>query len=128
MVEDIKKDFKSIDEYILLFPIEIQEKLNKMRNVIKESAPEAQEKISYQMPTYYLHGNLVHFAVHRNHIGLYPSPSGIEAFKQELSGYKTSKGAIQFPNENPLPYDLISKIVKYRARENNKKAEGKKKK
>lgn len=119
---------KSIDEYILEFPIEIQEILKKLRKVIKESAPDAEEKISYQMPTFVLHGNLVHFAAFKNHIGFYPAPSGIDAFKDELSEYKGGKGSIQFPLEKPLPYDLIRKIVKFRVAENIEKAEQKLKK
>jgi uncharacterized protein YdhG (YjbR/CyaY superfamily) len=117
-----------IDEYILKFPDEVQEILNTLRNVIKESAPEAEEKISYQMPTFVLNGNLVHFAAYKNHIGFYPTPSGIEEFKNELSEYKGAKGSIQFPIEKPLPYELISKIVKYRVVENKKQAESKMKK
>lgn len=119
---------KSIDEYILEFPIEIQEILKKLRKVIKESAPDAEEKISYQMPTFVLHGNLVHFAAFKNHIGFYPAPSGIDAFKDELSEYKGGKGSIQFPLEKPLPYDLIREIVKFRVAENIEKAEQKFKK
>jgi len=116
---------KSIDEYILKFPPEVQEILKTLRKVIKESAPDAEEKISYQMPTFALHGNLVHFAAYKNHIGFYPAPRGIEAFKNELSEYKGGKGSVQFPLEKPLPYELISKIVKYRVAENIKKAEEK---
>jgi len=119
---------KSIDEYILRFSNEVQEILETVRNVIKESAPDAVEKISYQMPTFYFHGNLVHFAAYKNHIGFYPTSSGIAAFIHELSDYKTSKGAVQFPLNKPLPYDLITKIVKFRVAENCKKAEGKMKK
>lgn len=96
-----------------------------IRKVIKESAPDAKEKISYQMPTFALHGNLVHFAAFKNHIGFYPAPSGIEAFKEELSVYKGAKGSVQFPINKPLPYELISKIVKFRVAENIKKAEDK---
>jgi len=119
---------ESIDEYILKFPPEIQEILKVLRNVIKESAPDAKEKLSYQMPTFVLHGNLVHFAAHKNHIGFYPTPSGIKAFKHELSEYKGAKGSIQFPFDKPLPYQLISKIVKFRVLENMKQAEEKSKK
>jgi uncharacterized protein YdhG (YjbR/CyaY superfamily) len=119
---------KSIDEYILQYPQEIQEILKTLRKVINESAPNADEKISYGMPTFVLNGNLVHFAAFKNHIGFYPTPSGINTFKQELSEYKTSKGAVQFPIGKPIPYDLISKIVKFRVDENKSKAEGKLKK
>lgn len=114
---------KSIDEYIAQFPQEIQEILNKLRQVIKESAPNTEEKISYGMPTFVLNGNLVHFAACKNHIGFYPTPNGINAFQQELSGYKTSKGAVQFPIGEPIPYELVSKIVKFRVSENKSKAE-----
>ncbi|WP_066307091.1 iron chaperone [Bacillus sp. FJAT-29814] len=117
-----------IDEYILEYPKEVQEILKTIRRVIKEAAPNAVEKISYQMPTFVLNGNLVHFAAFKNHIGFYPTPSGINAFKQELTGYKTSKGAIQFPLEKPIPYELISQIVKFRVAENIRKAEEKIKK
>ena len=113
----------AIDEYILQFPPHVQEILQMLRNVIKESAPDAKEKISYGMPTFVLQGNLVHFAAYKNHIGFYPTPSGIETFKHELSGYKSSKGAVQFPIEKPLPFDLISQIVKFRVAENERKAE-----
>jgi uncharacterized protein YdhG (YjbR/CyaY superfamily) len=120
--------FQSIDEYILQFSPEVQEILKTLRNVIKESAPEAEEKINYQMPTFFLHGNLVHFAAYKTHIGFYPTPSGIDAFKNELSGYKGAKGSVQFLIGKPLPYDLISRIVKFRAAENIKQDEGKLKK
>jgi uncharacterized protein YdhG (YjbR/CyaY superfamily) len=128
MMEENKVTFHSIDEYILQFPLEVQETLKTLRKVIKESAPEAVEKISYQMPTFALHGNLVHFAAYKNHIGFYPSPSGIAAFIHKLSEYKTSKGAVQFPIDKSLPYELISEIVEFRITENIKKAEGKLKK
>ncbi|TFE19882.1 iron chaperone [Cohnella luojiensis] len=104
---------------------EIQETLRTLRKVIKESAPDAKETMSYKMPTFALHGNLVHFAAYKNHIGFYPAPSGIIAFKQELSAYKGSKGAIQFPIDKPLPYGLISRIVAFRVAENIEKANNK---
>lgn len=119
---------KSIDEYILQHPQEVQKILESLRKVIKESAPDAEEKISYRMPTFVLSGNLVHFAAYNNHIGFYPTPSGINTFKKELSKYKTSKGAVQFPIGEPIPYGLISQIVKFRAVENISKAEEKIKK
>lgn len=124
-MKESKVPDNSIDEYILQFPADVQNILNKLRNVIKESAPDASEKISYAMPTFFLDGNLVHFAAYKNHIGFYPAPSGIETFKPELSGYKSSKGAVQFPLNKPLPFDLISKIVKFRVAENKSKAEAK---
>ncbi|MDF2068472.1 DUF1801 domain-containing protein [Bacillus sp. Cr_A10] len=127
-MEGNKVTFNSIDEYISTFPPEVQEKLITIWQVIKEAAPEATEKISYQMPTFVFHGNLVHFAAYKNHIGFYPAPSGIEAFKEEIAQYKGAKGSVQFPLEQPLPYELISKIVKFRAAENENKAEKKQKK
>lgn len=122
-MEGNKNVFKSIDEYILQFSPEIQEKLQTLRKVIKESAPDAEEKMSWQMPTFVLHRNLVHFAVHKRHIGFYPGASGIDAFKPRLSEYKGSKGAVQFPIEKPLPYELVREIVRFRVDENIKKAE-----
>jgi len=120
--------YSFIDEYIAQFSPKIQKILKELRKVIKEFAPDAEEKISYRMPTFYLHGNLVHFACHKTHIGFYPTPSGIEHFKDELSEYKTSKGAVQFPIDKPIPYELISKIVKFRVNENVEKADSKSKK
>ena len=112
---------KSIDEYISQFPVEIQEILEGLRKVIKETAPAAAEKISYKMPAFTYNGKiLVYFAAFKNHIGFYPTPSGIEAFKGELSNYKWSKGAVQFPINEPLPYDLIKEIVKFKVSENSK--------
>jgi uncharacterized protein YdhG (YjbR/CyaY superfamily) len=122
-MEEKKITPKTIDEYILQFPIHIQEILQMLRKVIKEAAPDAHEKISYQMPTFVLHGNLVHFAAFKNHIGFYPAPSAIEEFKDELSKFKGGKGSIQFPIEEPVPYELITEIVKFRVAENMKKAE-----
>lgn len=124
---EAKITYESIDDYISKFPSEIQEILSTIRKVIKETAPDAIEKISYQMPTFTLHGNLVHFAAFKNHIGFYPTPNGIDAFKEELSVYKGAKGSIQFPLNKPMPYELISKIVKFRVAENIKKAEDKRK-
>jgi uncharacterized protein YdhG (YjbR/CyaY superfamily) len=122
-MESNKVGFISIDEYIATFPEEIQKILEELRATIKAAAPEAEEKISYQMPTFALKGNLVHFAVWKNHIGFYPASSGTEAFKHELSIYEGSKGAVKFPIDKPLPLKLISKIVKFRVAENLKKAE-----
>lgn len=127
-MEENKIRFSSIDEYILQFPLEVQEILTNLRNVIKESAPEAVEKISYQMPTFALHGNLVHFAAYQKHIGFYPASSGIAAFTDKLLEYKTSKGAVQFPINKPLPYELIREIVRFRIDENIKRVEEKLKK
>ncbi|BBI35493.1 iron chaperone [Cohnella abietis] len=116
---------ESIDEYISQFPPEVQELLQTLRKVIQESAPDAQEKISYQMPTFVLHGNLVHYAAYKNHIGFYPAPSGIHAFQRELAKYKAAKGSVQFPLTEPLPYELVRKIVKVRVAENIEKAKAK---
>lgn len=124
-MEPEKGSFQSIDAYIAAFPEAVQQKLAEMRAIIRSAAPEAAEKISYQMPTFYLKGNLVHFAAHQKHIGFYPAPSGIEAFQAELAGYKSSKGAVQFPLNQPLPVDLISRIVRFRVAENLRKAAGK---
>jgi len=122
---ETNKNYNSIDEYIALFPPEVQKKLQEVRDTIHEAAPEAQEKISYQMPAFTLNGNLVYFAAFKNHIGFYPIPSGIEAFKEELSKYPQGKGSVQFPFDRPLPLDLIRRIVLYRAEENKKKAKKK---
>lgn len=113
---------KDIDEYIARCPQAVQEILQKIRAIVHAAAPDAKEKISYQMPTFYLNGNLVHFAAFKNHIGFYPVPSGIEAFKQELSVYPQGKGSVQFPLDQPIPYDLITRIVAFRVEENRKKA------
>ena len=116
-----------IDKYIMAFSPDIQVKLNELRSIIRRAAPDAVEKISYQMPTFALYGNLVHFAAFKKHIGFYPAPSGIEAFKDELASYKFSKGAVQFPLDESIPYELIERIVKFRVDENTVKAEEKKK-
>ena len=113
--------FNSMDEYIATFPADIQKLLQEIRATIKAAAPEAEEKISYQMPTFFLNGNLVHFAAFKNHIGFYPAPTGVEAFAQDLSQYKGAKGSVQFPLNQPIPLDLIARIVKYRRAENLKK-------
>lgn len=115
----------TIDAYIAAFPADIQAKLQAMRETIHAAAPDATEKISYQMPTFYLHGNLVHFAAFKQHIGFYPAPHGIEAFEQELAQYGRSKGAVRFPLDQPVPLDLISRITAYRAQENRHKAAAK---
>lgn len=117
--------YKSIDEYISQFHFEIQEVLEMLRKSIKEAVPNLEEKISWQMPTFALHGNVAHFAAHKKHIGFYPGSGAIDAFKDQLSGYKTSKGAVQFPIEKPLPVELISRMVKFSAAENIKAAEEK---
>lgn len=115
------KQFKTIDEYIKIFPKEVQTILQTLRETIHKAAPEAVEAISYQMPTFKLNGNLVHFAAFKNHIGFYPTPTGIDEFKKELSLYKGAKGSVQFPLDKPIPYNLVARIVKYRVNENLKK-------
>ncbi len=117
----MENDIKTIDEYIMQFPADKAQILMKIRDVISKAAPKSKEKISYGMPTFFLNGNLVHFAAHKNHIGFYPAPSGIEKFKEQLYGYKSSKGAVQFPYDKPIPYDLISEIVKFRVSEQQNK-------
>ena len=122
-MEESAIKIETIDAYISRYDENIQAILQEFRRLIREEAPDATEKISYQMPTFYLNGNLVHFAVQKNHIGFYPAPSGVAAFKEELTDYKTSKGAIQFPMTKPIPYELVRKIVRFRVEE----ARGKKK-
>lgn len=112
-----KNKYETIDEYIKTFPKDIQNILEKVRQAIKESAPGAEEAISYQMPTFKLNGNLVHFAGYKNHIGFYPTPSGTEAFKKEIAVYRAGKGSVQFPIDKPIPISLIKKIVKFRVKE-----------
>jgi uncharacterized protein YdhG (YjbR/CyaY superfamily) len=113
---------KDIDEYIAGFPGETQVILEKIRLTIREAAPEAKETINYGIPTFALNGNLVHFAGFKKHIGFYPTPSGIEKFKNELSVYEKAKGSVQFPLDKPIPYDLIGKIAAFRVKENMEKA------
>jgi uncharacterized protein YdhG (YjbR/CyaY superfamily) len=117
--------FNTIDEYVAGLPEETRPILEKLRSTIAKSAPDAEETINYGIPTFKLNGNLVHFAAFKNHVGFYPAPSGIEAFKIELSVYEGAKGSIKFPLDKPLPYDLISKIVKFRVKENLQKAKTK---
>src|SRR5215211_3543904 len=126
-----RKQFKTMDEYINAFPEDVRRILTEIRQTIREVAPDAEETINYQIPTFTLNGNLVHFAAFENHIGFYPTPSGMEVFKKELSGYKGAKGSVQFPIHEPLPLPLIRRIVKYRVKENlerkqKKKSSGKK--
>jgi len=118
---------KDIDEYIAGFPPDIQMTLQQIRATIRAAAPDAEEKISYQMPTFFLYGNLVHFAAFKNHIGFYPAPTGIERFQEKLAAYKGGKGSVQFPLEAPMPLGLIGEIVKYRVQENLARAQAKKK-
>jgi uncharacterized protein YdhG (YjbR/CyaY superfamily) len=127
-MDKAKHRIQSIDDYIQTFPIEVQKKLQSIRKLIKKLAPEAEEKISYQIPTFYLNGNLVHFAAFKSHIGFYPTPSGISSFEKELSKYKQGKGSVQFPLDRPIPMDLIARIVEFRLEKNRKKAVAKGKK
>jgi uncharacterized protein YdhG (YjbR/CyaY superfamily) len=113
----------SIDAYIAGFDPGRAELLRQMRETIRSAAPEAEEKISYAMPTFFLHGNLVHFAAFAKHIGFYPAPRGIEAFREELAGFKGARGSVQFPLDRPLPLDLVRKIVEFRVAENLAKHE-----
>jgi len=114
-----------IDQYILTFPNEVQKLLAQLRTAISKAAPEAEEVISYRMPAFKFHGILVYFAGHKNHIGFYPTSTGTAAFKEELSEYKGAKGSVQFPLDKPLPLGLITKIVKFRVKENLQKLERK---
>ncbi len=114
--------YTTINEYIASFPKETQELLTQMRKTIQKAAPEATESIKYGMPTFELKGNLVHFSANKSHIGFYPAPSGLQAFEKEISNYKNSKGAVQFPYDKPLPLELVSKITQFRVTENLEKA------
>lgn len=123
---DTKKT-DNIDLYINAFPSDVQERLRKIRDVVRAAAPDAEEKISYGMPAFAQNGILVYFAAFKNHIGFYPTPSGIAAFSGELSGCKNARGSVQFPLDRPLPLDLIRRIVLFRVRENTAKAAAKRK-
>jgi uncharacterized protein YdhG (YjbR/CyaY superfamily) len=118
----------TIDAYIADFPADIQAILERIRLTIRKAAPGAQETIKYRMPTFTLEGNLVHFAAFKNHIGFYPTPTGTEKFRHELAIYKGAKGSVRFPLDKPIPFDLISKMVKFRVRENLDRAKAKQKK
>lgn len=118
----------NIDDYIAGFPPDVRAILEKIRETIRAAAPDAEETMSYQMPTFTLKGNLVHFAAFKKHIGFYPVPTGIEEFKSELAGYEGGKGSVKFPLDRPIPFDLISKIVAFRVKENLERAEAKAKK
>src|SRR5215217_2839238 len=123
----MNKSINHVDQYISNFPEDVQVLLQQVRSAIKEIVPDAEEVIKYAMPTYVVQNtNLVHFAGYKNHIGFYPVPSGIEAFKKELSVYKGAKGSVQFPLDQPMPLHLISKIVTFRVNESKQKAERKK--
>ncbi len=122
-----KQQFTNIDGYIAAFPDDVRDILQKLRQTIHAAAPDAEEAISYQMPTFKLHGNLIHFAAFKSHIGLYPTPSATEAFAQEIAPYAVSKGTIRFPLDQPIPYDLVTRIVEYRVQETVNKRKSKKK-
>jgi uncharacterized protein YdhG (YjbR/CyaY superfamily) len=122
-----RSDPKTIDEYIEQFPIPVRKTLKKIKMTIKKAAPKAGETIKYRIPTFTLNGNLIFFAAFTNHIGLYPAPRGAEQFKKELSGYKGGKGTVQFPLDGPIPYGLITRIVKFRMRQNLNRSKGRKK-
>lgn len=116
---------QNIDAYIIGFPEAVQEILEKIRVMIHEMAPEAEETISYGIPSFTLNGYLVHFAAYKKHISIYPAPRGIEQFKDELAGYAGGKGTVQFPLDQPIPYDLIRRIVAFRIQENQAKGQTK---
>jgi uncharacterized protein YdhG (YjbR/CyaY superfamily) len=120
---------QTIDEYIAGFPAEVQAILEQIRRTIREAAPGAEETVKYGIPTFTLKGNLVHFGAFKKHIGFYPTPSGIEQFKEALAPYEGAKGTVQFPLDQPIPYDLIREIVQFRVAENLARAaaRGKKK-
>jgi uncharacterized protein YdhG (YjbR/CyaY superfamily) len=119
---------RNIDEYIAGFPPDVRAILERIRTTIREAAPGAEEAIKYQIPTFTLKGNLVHFAAFKKHIGFYPTSTGTEKFKHELSVYDGAKGTVRFPHDKPIPYGLISKIVEFRVKENLARAEAKRKK
>ena len=123
----MKTAVNDIDSYIESFPKDVQTLLKQLRSTISKAAPEAEEAIRYAIPTFILNGNLVHFAGFKNHIGFYPAPSGIEAFKKEVSKYEAGKGTLQFPLDSPLPLNLVTKIVKFRVKQNLEKSKAKKK-
>jgi uncharacterized protein YdhG (YjbR/CyaY superfamily) len=119
---------RTIDEYIAGFPVEVQKILEKIRRTMRKAAPQAEEGISYQIPVFKLAGNLIFFAAFKKHVSVYPAPRGSEEFKEELAGYEGGKGTVQFPLDKPIPYDLISRITKFRVKENLAKAAAKGKK
>ena len=114
-----------IDDYIERHPDEVRRILSRIRKTIQAAAPKAEETISYQIPTFKYHGNLVHFAAWKTHVGFYPTSSGIREFSSELQSYKLSRGTVQFPLDRPIPYGLIGRIVRFRAKENRARAEAK---
>lgn len=122
----MRRAFTTIDDYISAYPAATQKLLQKVRAVIRKAAPDAEEKISYAIPTFYFHGNLVHFAGYDHHIGFYPGANGIAVFNKKLASYKGAKGSVQFPLDQSIPYDIIAEIVTFRYEENKLKAQPKK--
>ncbi|HVZ39276.1 MAG TPA: DUF1801 domain-containing protein [Candidatus Kapabacteria bacterium] len=120
-----RTELRNIDEYIAGFPKDIQKILNEIRETIREAAPGAEEAIKYQMPTFTLNGNLVHFAVFKKYIGFYPAPQGVPEFEKELAGYEGTKSSAHFPLDQPIPFGLIRKIVEYRVRRNAERSKEK---
>ena len=121
-MDTIQAKANDIDAYIERFPEVVQKLLQEVRAAIKKAAPEAEEAMKYAIPTFIYKGNLVHFAAFKNHIGFYPTPTGTQAFSKELSVYKSGKGSVQFPIDEPMPLELITRIVKQRVKENSEKA------
>ena len=112
---------ETVDQYIAAFPADVKKRMQQLRKTIKAGAPNADELISYQMPGYKYFGMLVYFAAYKNHIGFYPGAGGILEFYKKLSSFKSAKGSVQFPHDRPIPYDIISKIVKFRVKQNEEK-------
>jgi uncharacterized protein YdhG (YjbR/CyaY superfamily) len=122
------KNPETVDEYIAQFIPDVQKTLNEIRSFIKREVPEAMEKISYGIPTFYLNGNLVHFAAFKDHYGFFPSPSGIDQFEKELAPYRSGKGTLRFALDKPIPWTILKKVIRFRIKENLIKAEQKKEK
>jgi uncharacterized protein YdhG (YjbR/CyaY superfamily) len=125
MVDMKRTEVTNIDEYIADYPGDVQKLLQRIRKIIRKAAPGAKEAIKYGIPTFVLNRNLIHFAAYKKHIGLYPAPRGVEKFKKELANYEGGKGTIQFPLDQPIPFELITRIVVYRVSEDAKKAKNK---
>lgn len=119
---------ENIDDYIEGFPSNVQKILQKIRKTIQKAAPDAEEAISYQIPTFRLNGNLIHFAAFQHHIGLYPRPRGVKEFEEEMGRYEGGKGTVRFPLDEPIPYELITRITRYRVQKNFEAAAAKSKK
>ena len=117
---------ETVDQYIAAFPADVKKRMQQLRKTIKDAAPKADELISYQMPGYKYFGMLVYFAAYKNHIWFYPGAGGVLEFYKKLSSFKSAKGSVQFPHDRPIPYDMISKIVKFRVKQNEEKGSLKK--